>query len=275
MKIFKLLLLSIFIIIAKTSFSCDEASVTIANIVDNGDGTYTITYNMCVEFNGLEGAPEGWAFNYNNPNSILIQSFSPATINSSDGDVYTGAIYDGNCDAQSDPVYGPCDGVDNVLQYYFPGFLPTNSSNTLCFSVTMTIVGYPTSVDVVMSVDETVYASCTQTIIFPLLPLCSISSVLSGAQTPCVPASNTYTQQITVFYNNDPGSGTLDVNGQSFAITSSPQTVTLTNLPADGNSVNVTAVFSDDAGCTLTSAGLFNAPASCSAPCAPDNGTWD
>ncbi|TAF35259.1 MAG: choice-of-anchor D domain-containing protein [Cytophagales bacterium] len=94
---------------------------------------------------------------------------------------------------------------------------------------------------------------------------CNISALGTGIQTACVPATNTYTQQVTVTYVNPPCTGTLDVNGQSFAITSSPQTVTLTGLTANGLAVNTTASFSATA-CTRTSAALFTAPAACSAP---------
>jgi PKD repeat protein len=96
-------------------------------------------------------------------------------------------------------------------------------------------------------------------------PSCAISSITAGTQTACVPATNTYTQQVTVTYTNAPGSGTLLVNGQSFAITSSPQTVTLTGLAANGAPVNTTASFSANGACTLTANSLFTAPASCSA----------
>ena len=104
---------------------------------------------------------------------------------------------------------------------------------------------------------------------------CNVSAITGGNQTPCVPGSNTYTQEVTVSYTNAPASGTLDVNGQSFAIASSPQTVTLTGLLSDGNAVNVTAVFSADPACTLSVNGLFTAPAPCNAGCTPDNGTWN
>ena len=104
---------------------------------------------------------------------------------------------------------------------------------------------------------------------------CNISGVAAGTQTACVPATNTYTQEVTITYTGEPATGTLDVNGQSFAITSSPQTVTLVGLTADGNPVNVTASFSDNASCNNTVNSLFTAPASCSIGCNPDNGTWD
>ncbi len=98
---------------------------------------------------------------------------------------------------------------------------------------------------------------------------CAITALSAGTQTACDPGTNTYTQQVTVTYENAPASGTLEVNGQSFAIASSPQTVTLVDLTADGAAVDVTASFSDDAACTFTEAALFTAPANCTPnPCA-------
>lgn len=268
-----ILLLPVFcLLLFHSGKACDEAHVTIASIIDNMDGTYTVTYDMCVEFYGLEGSPYGWAFNYNNPNTIVVQSFSPATVTDLDGDVFTGTIRDGNCDAQGDNVYGACDAVNNVLQYYFPGFLPTNNGvDTLCFSVTMTIVGYPTSVDVVTNVGATSFGSCTKTLLFPTPPVCGITSLAAGTQTACNPGNGTYTQEVVVTYANPPASGTLDVNGQSFAIGTSPQTVVLTGLTADGNPVNVSAAFSAEPSCNDAQTSLFTAPASCG--CGANAGT--
>lgn len=99
-------------------------------------------------------------------------------------------------------------------------------------------------------------------------PVCNISGITAGAQTACVPATNTYTQQVTVTYSNAPASGQLNVNGQNFAITGSPQTVTLTNLPSDGSAVSVTASFTASPACTFTANNLFTAPASCAPVCA-------
>jgi hypothetical protein len=95
---------------------------------------------------------------------------------------------------------------------------------------------------------------------------CGITSLTSGTQTACNPVTNVYSQDVIVTYNNEPGSGNLVVAGQSFAITGSPQTVTLTGLNSNGNTVNVTANFSANTACTLTKANLFTAPASC-VPC--------
>src|SRR5262249_4464775 len=59
---------------------------------------------------------------------------------------------------------------------------------------------------------------------------CSISDLAAGTQTPCDGATNTYTQVVVVTFANPPGSGNLVVNGQNFAIGTSPQSVTLTGL---------------------------------------------
>lgn len=104
---------------------------------------------------------------------------------------------------------------------------------------------------------------------------CSITDLSAGTQGACDAGTNTYTQEITVTYSNPPGAGNLTVNGQNFAITASPQTVTLTGLTANGANVNVTASFSADGACTRTENALFAAPAACNGACAANNGTWN
>ncbi len=100
---------------------------------------------------------------------------------------------------------------------------------------------------------------------------CSISNLSAGNQTACNPLTNRYTQEIIVNYTNEPNTGNLVVNGQSFAITSSPQTVILTNLTSDGNAVNVTANFSTNGTCSMTSNNLFTAPVNCIPVCSIDS----
>lgn len=94
-------------------------------------------------------------------------------------------------------------------------------------------------------------------------PVCEITNITAGTQSACDPANNTYTQDVTISYDNPPSSGQLNVNGQTFAITSSPQTVTLTNLNADGNDVDVSTLFTNNTSCSFTANALFTAPASC------------
>ena len=102
---------------------------------------------------------------------------------------------------------------------------------------------------------------------------CSKIEIVAGTQSPCDLMTNTYIQELTVTYTQPPKSGTLAINGQSFDITGSPQNVLLTDLIADGRSVDVSALFSENPGCGLSLTGLFVAPESCSSrelTCPPD-----
>jgi hypothetical protein len=139
---------------------------------------------------------------------------------------------------------------------------------------TVTLINLPAdglAVDVTANFSATPECSRTETALFTApascaVNPCSISDLAPGTQTGCDPASNTYTQEVIVTFANPPATGNLVVNGQSFAIGTSPQTVTLTNLPANGLAVDVTANFSADTGCSRTETALFTAPASCGGP---------
>ena len=92
---------------------------------------------------------------------------------------------------------------------------------------------------------------------------CAITDLSTGNQSNCLPGVPVYTQQIIVTYNDAPASGTLNVNGQAFGITGSPQTCTLLALDANGADIDVTAFFSDDPACTRTETDMFSAPSGC------------
>ncbi|MCB9080366.1 MAG: T9SS type A sorting domain-containing protein [Lewinellaceae bacterium] len=94
---------------------------------------------------------------------------------------------------------------------------------------------------------------------------CQITQVTPLLQTACEEATQTYTQQVQIFYTNAPAGGSLSVNGQTFLATSSPQVVTLTNLPADNQAVNVTVGFVGES-CNQEYPQLFTAPSPCP-PC--------
>ena len=91
---------------------------------------------------------------------------------------------------------------------------------------------------------------------------CVISAMLAGAQSPCNPETNTFSQQVILIYDDAPA-GLLNVNGSLFTVTGSPQIVSLNNLPANGAPVDVTAYFTGDPTCTATQASLFLAPEAC------------
>ncbi len=79
---------------------------------------------------------------------------------------------------------------------------------------------------------------------------------------------NTYNASLTVTYINPStpcgiaGSlGNLIVNGQSFPVTGSPQTISLTNMPANGLPVNINAYFDGNySNCQYNASNVFTAP---------------
>ncbi|MDH7912344.1 PQQ-dependent sugar dehydrogenase [Winogradskyella sp. SYSU M77433] len=91
-----------------------------------------------------------------------------------------------------------------------------------------------------------------------------ITDIIAGTQTNCNPVDNTYTQELTITYTDAPETGSIIVNGQSFPITTSPQTVVLTGLDSDGLGVQIEASFSDGYQTDYKSNGVvFTAPNNC------------
>ncbi|BDD06720.1 zinc-dependent metalloprotease [Aureibacter tunicatorum] len=99
------------------------------------------------------------------------------------------------------------------------------------------------------------------------LPVCSITGITTGIQSVCDPLTNTYSQEVIIVYEDAPATGGLVVNGEVFALTASPMTVTLTGLISDGNTVDVDAHFENDLECKFESIALFTAPVDCTPSC--------
>jgi hypothetical protein len=91
--------------------------------------------------------------------------------------------------------------------------------------------------------------------------VCNITSAVPGAQTCQTGGTNpTYDQDVAITYEGI-STGSLVVNGQTFAVTGSPQTVTLTGLAADGQPVDLAVAFPDAATtCEFFQAAAFTAP---------------
>ncbi len=92
---------------------------------------------------------------------------------------------------------------------------------------------------------------------------CKIESISLSTQGACVPGTNFYTQELLVTYSKPPATGTLKINGQDFAITQSPQTITLIDLNSDGQPVNLIAFFTDAPNCKFEQPAFFTAPPNC------------
>ncbi len=95
------------------------------------------------------------------------------------------------------------------------------------------------------------------------IPECEITGIDVSEPNACNPQTNTFSINVEVSYDNAPNSGNLVVNDQSFAITSSPQVVTLTDLISDGQVHGITASFSEDPSCSLSVPEAYQAPTSC------------
>ena len=100
---------------------------------------------------------------------------------------------------------------------------------------------------------------------------CAITNITTSPG-PCDPATNTYSTTGSVTFSDPPTTGNLiveDCNGNQDVIPppfNSPMNYTINNQTADGNPCTITAYFSDNPTCSLTSPS-YNAPASCLTSC--------
>ena len=92
---------------------------------------------------------------------------------------------------------------------------------------------------------------------------CILDSIVFVSNGECSGFNSTYSADVLIYSTNTPASGMLSVNGKVFPISASPQLVTLTNLPADGQPADVLAGFTADPNCFMFADDLFLAPASC------------
>lgn len=114
-----------------------------------------------------------------------------------------------------------------------------------------------------------------------LINACVIKSVQYISKTACNSTNDTYTATVRVEF--DLPSGTtfptnIVVNNQVFSVTSADNTagfkqVTLTNLPADGLPVSLSAYFQSTPSCAGGLANAWTAPAPCD-PCPAKAGNW-
>ncbi len=140
-------LVVIFILGIKVANACNVSVVTLTSATDNLDGTFTYVIEACPEYNGLEGPPDEWSFTFF-PATITINSFTPATVNTSSNDIYTGSA------------------SGNVLSYPTGSPLIAHSSNTLCATYTITVTGQATSILVDTHTDDG-SPICDHTLTFP------------------------------------------------------------------------------------------------------------
>ena len=270
----------LFIFSTDTLFACDNSSIVITSSVTNADGSITYNIELGIDHGGLDATYYGYVLEFNsslNTPTVILGGTYPTTNSVAPGDVTCGNLTEtfqalsGNDinSLNNDSDWNQFMGLTNVLSFE-TGAIWGAITNDICIPIQVTVSG---------CVEEIVFhanansgaAACVYTISTgQSCANCEITR-LSANRGPCGPLTNTYKAEMTVTCSHAPWSGTLDVNGQSFSITSSPQTITLTGLVANGNSVDINASFSDAPACLLISNSLYNAPNGCS--CDADAGT--
>lgn len=217
-----------------------------------------------------------------------------------DGDTVAGTSINGSFNAATDTDCGlaPADG-DETVWYTFVGNgedatidIPTGDFDTQIqvYSGTCAALTCVTSNDdggtgtlsqaTFATTDGTQYYVLVQgfsgqsgtfeiSLTLPAPTACAIASVTAGTPSVCA-ADGTFSVDVTVEFTDAPTTGDIVVNGQTFAVTTSPQTVTLVGLNGDGNDVDIDVTFSEDVTCAFSQAAAFTAPL-----CAPDNDECD
>ncbi|MEZ4910381.1 MAG: hypothetical protein R2774_05935 [Saprospiraceae bacterium] len=128
LKVFMFVILSVFY---NKVNACDESSADLVSTVDLGGGQTQYTFDICIEMLGLEGIPDWFSVDFDGA-GVNVVSFTPPTVTTSSGDIFTGAIISAN----------------DEVRWTFPGVFPAHNSNTMCFTSVIVITGTPTAITV-------------------------------------------------------------------------------------------------------------------------------
>ena len=132
----------LFFFFSSSFFACDETSTVVNGIVNNGDGTFTVTITACMEPNDFSGSADYFFASFTGANTI---SASPSTLSYSDGTVHTlNAISGTNGDAT------------------WSGSTVSTFVSQTCFTVSIVLDGMPTGLST-----ENGRSSCSHTATFP------------------------------------------------------------------------------------------------------------
>lgn len=262
-------------------WACNNSTISIASQVTNPDGSTTYTLDLCVELGGLDATFYGFALEFQSPTNtpnVVIGGTYPTTQTITNGMLISGNLsgtLQGLTGAAinsvvNDSDWNSLDNRTNVLSFESSELFGA-ASNDLCMQIQVTVMGCAENILFYSSVNSGSSSCNFNASTGESCATCNISTL---SATPGACSNNTYTVSVTVTYSNAPSSGTLNVLGQTFSITSSPQTVVVPGLTADGQLVDVTALFSADPTCTLTTNSLYPAPAACTT-CNANAGTFN
>lgn len=105
--------------------ACNKTSATLISC-DISSGVYTYVFEVCLEFNGLEGSPDAFTLNF--VGAVDIDSFMPAMITTSSSDDYIGTT------------------TGNGIRYATSSLFPGHNTSTLCETYTVTTSEAVTSI---------------------------------------------------------------------------------------------------------------------------------
>ncbi|MBN8694929.1 MAG: gliding motility-associated C-terminal domain-containing protein [Bacteroidetes bacterium] len=246
-------------------FTSNVQNPSITNVPLAASGTYTVvaTAGGCTSSSTVNVTINNCACLITNY-TANIGACNPATNQYST----TGTVTFVNRPATGNLVIVDCDGV----QQTYPVASVTSPFNyTLNGQVAD---GQPCSIQAFFSADPTCSAILNYTA--PFCP-CNIDNFTANISA-CL-GNNTYTVNGTIQYTSPPSTGVLTIsvnNGTTSYDTiinppfTSPDNWSISNIPADGSNITITATFSANPACTSTI--TSTAPAACA--CAADIGTF-
>ena len=166
------------------SFACDKTSTVVNSIVNNGNGTYTVTINMCVEPGDASGCAALEKITFNAACKILSTTTPSLTyVNSTVHSV------------------GTITGTSNTVTWSGPSVCSTTATGKKeCFTIIVVVNSNPTTL-----VTENGHSGCDHSATFPPVTTCtppavpittSTAATCSAAEVTSVSnylAANTYT----------------------------------------------------------------------------------
>ena len=188
-------ILAIALAFTAVTYACDDANFTFQSEVDNGDGTYTYTFDICIEMLGLEGIPDWFQVRFSGGTFVDIDNnaWSPDVIQTSWPDDYNASRRLSN----------------SAVRWEMQDLLPAHNSNLLCTTgITVTTNGRPENINV--NFHDT-YPGCDNTnyTVYTPAPCDGLTAVPTVTTTQPTCAVNTGTiefdSQTNVEYSIDGG----------------------------------------------------------------------
>lgn len=269
------------IALSNVSTACNNSSISILNQTTNPDGSITYELDITVDHGGLDAVFYGFALEFTSSTgtpTVVIGGTYPTTTPISGATLTAGNLSGvlqaltgtGINSVANDNDWNQFGSQTNVLSYESSELFGA-ISNDISTTINVTVMGCVENIIFYSNVNSSA-AACVYTV--STGQNCATCNISALAAVPSACSNNFYSVSITVTYTNSPASGTLDIMGQPFPVTTSPQVIVINGLTADGLPVNVSALFSADPACTLTTNALYTAPASCTS-CNANAGTFN